>query len=116
MMPMPQGAPQGAPAPGPGAPDAAAKPAPGGAPQGGAAQLVSGIHTQLMQLMDLASKSPAIAPEEKQELGSIITQYQDFVQNVLGSAPGAKPAPKAPQAPGSVPPEAGASPNAKPAM
>jgi hypothetical protein len=80
---------------------------------GGAAQLVSGVHTQLMALMDMLDKSPSVGPEDKEALGQIISQYQSFVQNNLGSAPGQKPQAGPPQ-PGSTSPEAGANPNARP--
>jgi hypothetical protein len=96
-------------------PQAADAPAPqGDQPQGsgGAAQIVSGIHTQLMALMDMLDKSPSIGDESKQALGEIIAQYQSFVKNDLGSAPGQKP-PAAPQ-PAVSSPEAGANPNARP--
>jgi hypothetical protein len=76
-------------------------------------QLVTGIHTQMMALMDMLSKSPGIGDEAKAGLGGIISQYQDFVKNELGSAPGQK-APQGPQAPGSVTPEQAGNPNARP--
>lgn len=100
-MAMSPAAPQGAPT-GPAAPK-----------EGGAANLVTDINSNLMKLMEMVQSTPAVSPEEKQQLGSIITEYQAFVQG-LGEAPGAKKPQAAPQAPSSVPVEAGANPNARP--
>lgn len=73
-------------------------------------QLVTGIHTQLMALMDMIAKAPGIGDQTKQALSGIISQYQDFVKNDLGSGPSQK----APSAPGSVAPEVAGNPNARP--
>lgn len=95
----------------PKAPGAPSAPAPQG---GGAAGLVTEIHDGLLKLMDMVQKTGAIPPEEKQQLGSIITQYQGFVDG-LGQPAGGAPKPQGPvPAPGSAPMEAGANPNARP--
>lgn len=73
-------------------------------------QLVTGIHTQMMALLDMLGKAPGVGDDDKQALQGIISSYQDFVKNSLGSAPGQK----GPQAPGSVSPEAAGNPNARP--
>jgi hypothetical protein len=100
-MAMEQMPPEGAP------PEAAAD---GGAPQpGGAAQLVAGIHTDLMKLSELVGSK---FPEEGEALNAIISQYQSFADG-LGGAPGAQGPSKMP---GTTTPEAGANPNAVPMM
>jgi hypothetical protein len=84
-----------------------------GASQSDPRELVSGIHTQLMALMDLMDKTESVTPEDKQALASIISQYQNFVSQNLGD--GAQSAPQEPaSARGNVSPEAGANPNARP--
>lgn len=59
-------------------------------PQKSPAALLSDINMGLMQLNDLISQSDAIDPEEKQELGVIIQQFQSFADGLSG-APGKKP-------------------------
>lgn len=75
-------------------------------PQMSAADLVAGIHTNMTQLMELMDQSGAVGPEDKQQLASIIQQYQDFVSG-LNQAPGQEPAPPSPDSVST--PEAGAS-------
>jgi hypothetical protein len=106
MMDMPQGMPaQAAPT---------AQPQPKEPEAGGARELVSGIHSGMVQFMDLLDKTPQIAPEEKQRLGSLIQGFQELVES-LGQPPG-PPAQKPQAAPtGAAPMEAGMS-NAKPAL
>lgn len=72
----------------------------GAAPAQGAkkspAELLSDINMGLMQLNDLIAQSDAIDPEEKQELGNIIQQFQSFADGLSGAPgkkPGASPAP-----------------------
>lgn len=88
----------------------------GSAPDQGApsaAKLVTDINSGLMQLMDLVQKTPSISDQEKQALGEIIQHYQDFVQQ-LAQGPQAEPDADEAQPGGSVSPEAGANPNARP--
>jgi hypothetical protein len=101
----------GMPAGEPKAPQAPEEGDEGSAPNVGPKQLVTGIHTQMMALMDMMSKSPGIADEDKQELAAIISQYQNFVKTKLGSSGPQKP-PQAP--PSNVSPEAAGNPNARP--
>lgn len=100
--------------PSPGAPAPKAPPASddqeGG---GGARELISGIHSGLIKFMELLDQEPSIAPEEKQELGSLIQGFQSLVEK-LGQPQG-QPAPKAPSPTGAAPMEAGMS-GAKPAL
>lgn len=93
----------------PQAPQAAPQAQSGG--PGEASKLVAGIYSDMSKVMDMMDMSKGIAPQEKQQFASLMAQYQDFVENVLGSGPGAqKQAPQAPPARGGVvTPEAGAS-------
>ncbi len=75
---------------------------------GGASQMVSSIHSELSKLMQMMGQSPAVAPEDKQQLAQIIQSFESFVEG-LGSAPGKQ------AQPGNVPAEAGAA-EVKPAM
>jgi hypothetical protein len=75
---------------------------------GGASQLVSSIHTQMSQLMQMMGQSPAVGDEDKQKLAQLIQGFESFVEG-LGSAPGKNPQP------GNVPSEAGVA-EVKPAM
>ena len=100
------------------APKAPAGPAPEAAPPSPSKSpkdLVVGINDDMMQLMDLFAKTQAVSPEEKQRLGSVISEFQSIVDG-LGQPPGAPKAPGAPpQGPsGPVTMEAGANPNARP--
>lgn len=73
---------------------------------GGASQLVVDIQDKMAQLADLLGQSQALNPQDKQEFTQIMGAYQSFVENTLGSAPGAqKPEPPGPKGP--VPMEAG---------
>lgn len=95
----------------------AAPPAEGGAPAapkgGGAREIVSGIHTGLMELMDMMGQSSAVDDDDKAKLGSLIQGFQEFVEG-LGSAPGAAPKGAKPGA-GVAPAMAGAA-EVKPAL
>ena len=77
--------------------------APQGAPgsQGGAGKLLADIHDQMSQLMSAMGQSEQMDPADKEQLASIIDQFQSFAQNLAG----------APQAPapmkGNLPMEAG---------
>ncbi len=97
------------------APDAGQDaPAPEAAPQQGkgASQIVTAVHTGLMQLMDLMQKNPALA-EEAKALGAVVSGFQQVIES-LGQAPGAQPAGAPPEAGGPGAPEAGGNPNARP--
>lgn len=87
-------------------PDAAGDAAPqdqGSAP-GGAQQLVEGIHTALMKLMDIVQK---VSPESAQDLDEIVNEFQEFVQKLITGQQGPQPqeGPPGPTAggPGAVP-------------
>jgi hypothetical protein len=75
-------------------PAAQAAPAQEGAPQdsqgGGASQLVSGINSQLMQLMDIVGQSPAVDEADKHALQGVVQGFQSFVDG-LGSAKAGEP-------------------------
>lgn len=60
------------------------------APQGGATDLVVGINSGMMSLMEIMEQSPAVSPEDKQKLGVLIQGFQSFVSD-LGQAPGQAP-------------------------
>lgn len=81
------------------------------APQKAPKDLVVGINSDMMQLQDMLSSSPATQDEAKAMAG-LVSQYQALVES-LGQAPGA-PKPEAPAPQGALPPEAGANPNARP--
>jgi hypothetical protein len=92
--------PQGAPSPAPEAPKKAPK------------DLIVGINSDLMQLVDMLGSSPA-TKAEAQEGAQLVQAYQALVEK-LGGAPGeGKPEAPAPQG-GAVSVEAGANPNARP--
>jgi len=80
-----------------------------------AADLIKDIHSGMTELMQMMSKSKAVAPEDSQQLASIMSSFESFVEGTLTQAPGARP-PKAepPMNPGATPMEAGANPNARP--
>ncbi len=83
--------------------------APAPAPEKGATELVTQIHSGLVKLMSLLGASSAIGDEDKQELAAIIDQYENFVQSKLGSP---QAGPGKPPGSGNVPMETGG----KPAM
>lgn len=75
-------------------------------PAGDPAELVQGIHDQMIQLLEMMDRAPGIPPEAKQEFAGIVQNYRSFVsQSLLGEG-------QQPQAPqggvGNVAPEAGA--------
>lgn len=70
-------------------------------------QVVTGIQDGMMLLRDALEKSPGILPEDKSTLDQIIAQYQGFVTNNLGAAPGQPPSPEE-AAPTQAPIQAGA--------
>lgn len=83
------------------------------APKKAPKDLVVGINSDLMQLVDLLSATPATKPEA-QEAAQLVQAYQSLVEK-LGQAPGAQPAASpAPKGAAPVPVEAGANPNARP--
>lgn len=57
----------------------------------GASELVARIHSDMTQLADLMEKSGAVDPEDIQKFSGIVSAYRQFVEQDLGSAPGAKP-------------------------
>jgi hypothetical protein len=86
---------------------------------GKASQLVAQINTMMGQLADMMGQSQSIDDSDKQAFQDIMTSYQSFVQNNLGSAPGTSQKTQSPYGEpkplaGSVPQEAGANPNAVP--
>ncbi len=81
---------------------------------GGATGLVTQIHSNMMDLSDMFDKSPAIPPEDKQELAGLIQGFQALVDK-LGQAPGQSQPSKAPAKPGYADFNAGAA-DAKPMM
>ena len=95
MSPMP---PQGAPAP----------EQPQSSP-GGASELVAGLHSGMMKLLDMVSGK---FPEIGQKLGAVVQQFQDVIGE-LGE--GSDEAAQQPAVPATTTPEAGAA-NVKPAM
>jgi hypothetical protein len=86
----------------------------GGDP-GGASQLVTDIHADMMKLLQMVQKA-GLPPEDAQGLQSLIQGFQDYVENVLGSGGGDKQAPEQGEgaAKGQSPMEAGGNPNARP--
>ena len=98
---MPMGQPMPPQAPGAQAPQG------GEQESGGASQLVVEIQEKMSELGDLLGQSGAVSPEDKQAFAQIMTAYQSFVEQNLGSAPGSKPQPQGPGPQGSVPMEAG---------
>src|SRR3954470_10104439 len=100
------------PAPIPGQPEAQGQePAPDqGQPQGKATEIVTRIHEDMMQLLDLMQNSKAVGPQDIKAFQGLIQGYEQFVQNNLGSGggddQGEQEAP-----PGPSTPEAGGNPN-----
>ena len=105
----PQGG--GAPAPAQGQPPAQAQPPQSGGGGGGVSQLVAGIHSGLMKLLDLIQ---AKFPDDAKNLTGIIQQYQNFIDDLGKPEAGGGGAPGKPGS-GNVPVEAGAA-QVKPVM
>jgi hypothetical protein len=83
------------------------------APKKNPKDLVVGINSDLMQLVDMLSSNPA-TKAEAQEGAQIVQAYQSLVEK-LGQAPGQQaPEEAGPKGPAPVSPEAGANPNARP--
>ena len=69
--------------------EAPAQAAPEAAPEsGGVTDLVVGINDNLTSLMDILGQSAQVTPQDKQRLAGIIQEYQSFVEENLGAAPG----------------------------
>ncbi len=80
---------------------------------GGASELFIDIVDKMLQASDLLAKAKGVvSPEEQQAWAALTNQAKAFVEQNLAQAPGAKP--PGPNAPGSVPMEAGANPKARP--
>jgi|DEB0MinimDraft_3_1074331.scaffolds.fasta_scaffold01273_12 hypothetical protein len=56
-------------------------------PQGGVKELVSNVHDQMVQLLDVLDQSQVASPEDKQVLANILQQYRSFVGQSLGAGP-----------------------------
>lgn len=98
----PQMPPQGPPQQPPQQPEGVA---PGGAGGGSPVKkLAEGIHSGLMQFMDLLESSQ-LDPGLKEQLGAVISAYQEFIQNLVGGGGQAQPQERGPTAggPGAVP-------------
>jgi hypothetical protein len=78
------------------------------AEQGQVEQVVVGIQDGLMTLMEMLDRTPGVLPEDKQKLGNVISEYQGFITQNLGAAPGESGAPQ-PTEQGQVPAQQGAS-------
>jgi hypothetical protein len=78
----------------------------------GISDVVFNIQSQLVALLQTLDQSGVGDPQAKAELAQIIQAYRNFVKEKLGASPGKPEA--SPAAPQSLPPEAGANPNARP--
>lgn len=79
---------------------------------GGLSELVFDIQKQMVALLSVIDKSQAVDPQSKAELAQIIQQYRAFVKEKLGAPQGQ--GEQGPEPQQSLPPEAGANPNARP--
>ncbi len=95
MGPMPEGAP---------APEAQEPEA-----KGGASQTIADVHSGMLKLIEMMGDK---MPAEAEELGSIVSAFQQFADGLGQPAGAEKPGPVMP---GTTTPEAGAA-NVKPAM
>lgn len=94
-------------------PEADVAPEQGGGDPGGAAQLVTDIHEDMVKLMDMVQKAK-LPEQDVQQLGALIQGFQSFVTETLGASQDGAP-PQANQgAMGQSPMEAGGNPNARP--